>query len=120
MSTIPQRSRTFRIILDESVAFLGDTSSSSMVRGEVIVNFEYQTRISGPIQLVFAGTQIVYPWKGMSTLLQWDSVMLIQNDYRTHAKIQQADQNKSAPHRTLIATSQWTRNHASRRATFSI
>lgn len=69
MSAIPQRNRLFRLILDEPVIYLGDTIGTSMVRGEVMVNFEQQTRIHGPIQLVFSGAQIVYPWKGMSTTI---------------------------------------------------
>ncbi|KAI7874311.1 hypothetical protein K492DRAFT_240900 [Lichtheimia hyalospora FSU 10163] len=63
MASIPQRNQTFRLILDEPVTYLGDTSGISMVRGEVIVNFEQYTRVHGPIQLVFAGTQTIYPWK---------------------------------------------------------
>ena len=65
MASIPQRNQTFRLILDEPVTYLGDTSGISMVRGAVIVNFEQHTRVHGPIQLVFAGTQTIYPWKGM-------------------------------------------------------
>ena len=54
-----------RLVLDESVLYLGNTNGTIVVRGEVIVNFIKDTAIQGPIDLLFEGLQRFYPWRGM-------------------------------------------------------
>ncbi|KAJ8661512.1 hypothetical protein O0I10_002778 [Lichtheimia ornata] len=60
---IPEKKDVFRLILDEPVSYLGNTTGTIIVRGEVIVNFPKDTAIQGPISLVFEGIQRYYPWR---------------------------------------------------------
>ncbi|KAI7887092.1 hypothetical protein K492DRAFT_232990 [Lichtheimia hyalospora FSU 10163] len=60
---IPEKKDVFRLILDEPVSYLGNTTGTIIVRGEVIVNFPKDTAIQGPISLIFEGIQRYYPWR---------------------------------------------------------
>ena len=58
------RNNALSVVLDEPILFLGKSTGTRIIRGEVIVNFTKDTSIQGPITLVFKGIQTYYPWRG--------------------------------------------------------
>ena len=62
----PGRNSVFSVVLDEPTLYLGKSTGTKVIRGEVIVNFTKDTAIQGPIALVFQGVQTYYPWRGKS------------------------------------------------------
>lgn len=54
-----------RVILDEPRLFVEESLGSTLIRGEVIVNFSKDTPIQGPIELVFEGIQRFHTWPGI-------------------------------------------------------
>lgn len=58
-----------RVILDEPRLYIEESLGSVMVRGEVIVNFEKDTHIQGPIELLFEGIQRYQTWPGKQLLI---------------------------------------------------
>ncbi|ORE03516.1 hypothetical protein BCV72DRAFT_279089 [Rhizopus microsporus var. microsporus] len=61
-STAIYKKDVLRVILDEPRLFLEESLGSTLIRGEVIVNFPKDTPIQGPIELVFEGTQRFHTW----------------------------------------------------------
>ncbi|KAI7858171.1 hypothetical protein BDC45DRAFT_499007 [Circinella umbellata] len=57
------RNNVLSVVLDEPILFLGKSTGTRIIRGEVIVNFTKDTAIQGPITLVFKGIQTYYPWR---------------------------------------------------------
>ncbi|KAI9257347.1 hypothetical protein BDA99DRAFT_516206 [Phascolomyces articulosus] len=57
------RNNALSVVLDEPILFLGKSTGTKIIRGEVIVNFSKDTSIQGPITLVFQGIQTYYPWR---------------------------------------------------------
>lgn len=64
-STVTYKKDVLRVILDEPRLFLEESLGSTLIRGEVIVNFPKDTPIQGPIELVFEGTQRFHTWPGI-------------------------------------------------------
>lgn len=58
------KNEVLRVVLDEPRIYLEESLGSVMIRGEVIVNFQKDTYIQGPIDLVFEGIQRFHPWPG--------------------------------------------------------
>lgn len=56
--------QVLRVVLDQPQLFIEETLNSAMIRGEVIVNFNKDTQIQGPIELVFEGIQRYQTWPG--------------------------------------------------------
>jgi hypothetical protein len=63
-SNQPKR-EVLRVILDEPRLYIEESLGSVLVRGEVIVNFEKDTHIQGPIELLFEGIQRFITWPGI-------------------------------------------------------
>ncbi|KAI9485044.1 hypothetical protein BDB00DRAFT_851628 [Zychaea mexicana] len=57
------RNNVLSVVLDEPLLYLGKSTGTRIIRGEVIVNFAKDTTIQGPIEVVFQGIQTYYPWR---------------------------------------------------------
>ncbi|CEP20102.1 hypothetical protein [Parasitella parasitica] len=56
------KNEVLKVVLDEPRIYVEESLGSVMVRGEVIVNFSRDTKIQGPIELLFEGIQRFHPW----------------------------------------------------------